>query len=411
MKAILITIGDEILIGQVLDTNAHYISGKLTKAGFEVIRKYTIGDEATEIVKTVDESMQAADLVIVTGGLGPTRDDLTKNVLAEYFGKPLKMNEEALEWIKELLANRGVPMNEKNVDQALMPEGVKILRNFKGTAAGMWFEKDGKSLISLPGVPFEMEHLMETYVLPSLKELYPDIQIDYKTVKVYDIPESELAIRIEEWEKTLPEGVGLAYLPAPGWVRLRLTAKGKMLIKLDDFYSELKVALQGLYFTEGEDSNIENDFGKVLKSKQFTVATAESCTGGYIAHLITSVSGSSDYFKGSVVSYANEVKHEVLKVSNDDLREYGAVSEQVVRQMAEGVRALMKTDCAIATSGVAGPNGGTPEKPVGTVWIAVATPVKTVARKFAFSFTRERNIAKASTKAMEILIEEISVPH
>lgn len=408
MNAIIITIGDEILLGQILDTNSKYIASNLTGMGVEVVEMLSIPDKREEIFETVDYAMQQADLIIVTGGLGPTKDDVTKKVLAEYFGSHLVMNEEVMGWLKDLLGGRGIAMNENNRSQAILPDNCRILRNYKGTASGMWFERGWKSLISLPGVPFEMEHLMETYVIPDLKVKYPHLQLKYRMLKVYDIPESELAQRLDRWEDALPDGLKLAYLPSPGLVKLRLTAKGEGVKHLPEYYDSLKAELHGLHVAEGEEGALEKQFGKIFREKGVTIATAESCTGGYIAHLITSVPGSSDYFKGSVVSYANEVKIKVLGVNSNDLDREGAVSETVVLQMAEGVKKLLGTDYAVSTSGIAGPDGGTPEKPVGTVWIGVATPVKAFARKFVFSFTRERNIAKAAAKALELVLQEVN---
>lgn len=405
MNAIIITIGDEILMGQILDTNSQYIARKLTEIGVEVIEEISVPDKRDEIYDTVDYAMQEADLILVTGGLGPTKDDVTKKVLAEYFGSRLVFNAQAMEWLEELLRNRNLPMNDNNKSQAFLPDNCRILHNFKGTASGMWFEKGWKSLISMPGVPFEMEHLMDTYVIPDLKAKYPNLQLEYRMLKVYDVPESQLAEHLEPWEEALGEGLKLAYLPSPGLVRLRITAKGEAVKHLEQTYNSLKETLKGMKYTEGEDA-LEKQIGEVLRKKKVTIATAESCTGGEIAHLLTSVPGSSDYFKGSVVSYANEVKVNVLGVNVTDIEKEGAVSETVVLQMAEGVRKLMGTDYAVSTSGVAGPEGGTPEKPVGTVWIGVATPEKTFAKKFVFSFTRERNIAKASVKALELVMTE-----
>ena len=408
MNAIIITIGDEILLGQILDTNSRYIASGLTGLGVEVVEMLSVPDKREEIYETVDYAMQEADLIVVTGGLGPTKDDVTKKVLAEYFGSRLVMNEEVMGWLKELLEGRGIALNENNRSQAILPDNCRILRNYKGTASGMWFERGWKSLISLPGVPFEMEHLMQTYVLPDLKVKYPHLQLKFRMLKVYDIPESELAQRLEGWENALPDGLQLAYLPSPGWVRLRLTAKGEAVKRLGEYYEGLKTVLAGLSYTEGEEGALEKQFGEILRNKGVTISTAESCTGGYIAHLITSVAGSSDYFKGGVVSYANEVKIKVLGVNPSDIEARGVVSETVVIQMAEGVKKLLGTDYAVSTSGIAGPDGGTPGKPVGTVWIGVATPDKTFARKFVFSFTRERNIAKAAAKALELVLNEIN---
>lgn len=406
MRAIIVTIGDEILMGQILDTNSRYMAKQLTDIGVEVVEMLTIPDKRDEIFETVDYAMEQSDLVLVTGGLGPTKDDVTKKVLADFFGTRLVFNEQAMEWLEELLRHRNLPMNEGNRSQAYLPENCRVLHNFKGTASGMWFEKGWKSLISMPGVPFEMEHLMETYVIPDLKAKYPNLQLEYRMVKVYDVPESQLAAHLEKWEDGLKEGFKLAYLPSPGMVRLRITAKGEAVKRLEEMYESLKLELKGMRYTEGDDA-LEIQVGQLLREKGVTVATAESCTGGEIAHLLTSVPGSSDYFKGSVVAYANEVKVNVLGVNPADIEREGVVSEPVVLQMAEGVRRVMGTDYAVATSGVAGPAGGTPEKPVGTVWIGVATPRGCFARKYVFSFTRERNIAKAAAKALELLSMEM----
>lgn len=406
MKAIIITIGDEILMGQILDTNSRYMAKRLTDIGVEVVEMLTIPDKRDEIYETVEYAMEQCGLVLVTGGLGPTKDDVTKKVLADFFGTELVFNEQAMEWLEELLRNRNLPMNEGNRSQAYLPEDCRILHNFKGTASGMWFKKNGKSLISMPGVPFEMEHLMETYVVPDLKAEYPNLQLEYRMVKVYDVPESQLAAHLETWEDGLKDGFKLAYLPSPGMVRLRITAKGEAVKHLEEVYESLKCVLKGMRYTEGDDA-LEMLVGRLLRERGATVATAESCTGGEIAHLLTSVPGSSDYFKGAVVAYANEVKINVLGVNPADIEREGVVSEPVVLQMAEGVRRVMGTDYAVATSGVAGPAGGSPEKPVGTVWIGVATPHGCFARKFVFSFTRERNIAKAAAKALELLSMEM----
>lgn len=407
MKAIVITIGDEILLGQILDSNSKYIAQSLTHTGFEVIEMLSVPDKRDEIIQALEFAMEHADLAILTGGLGPTKDDVTKKVLADFFGSKLEEHQEVIGWLKELLESRGIAMNANNRSQAILPDNCKILRNYKGTASGMWFDRDGKSVISLPGVPFEMEHLMETYVIPELKEEYPHLALEYRMLKVYDVPESMLAQHLEMWEEGVPEGIGLAYLPSAGLVKLRVTAKGDAIQLLDDYYESLKKALSGYRFVEGEGAALEKQVGELLKEKGFTVATAESCTGGYIAHLFTSIAGSSAYFKGAVVAYSNEVKTNVLGVKKEDIDQYGAVSECVVKQMAEGVKRITGADYAIATSGVAGPGGGSEDKPVGTVWIGIATPDKTITRKFAFSFTRERNIAKASMKGIELLIDQL----
>lgn len=407
MKAIIITIGDEILLGQILDTNSQFVARQLTTIGIEVLDVFSISDKKSEILEWVDYAMKHAELVVVTGGLGPTKDDVTKSTLAEYFDTKLVFNEEVMKWIEKLLSNSGLTMNVNNQGQAYLPEGCKILFNNKGTASGMWFERDKKVLISLPGVPFEMEDMMEHGVVPELKRLFPNRLLEYRMVKVYNIPESELAVRLSNWEDRLPEGLSLAYLPSPGLIKLRLTAKGEAIAQLAFCFEGLQHALEGLRFTVGELSSLERELGELLMIKGKTIAVAESCTGGNIAHRITLVPGSSAYFKGGVIAYSNKVKEELLEVCKKDLEHHGAVSETVVKQMAEGVRKLIGTDYGVATSGIAGPDGGRPDKPVGTVWIAVATPQKTLAQQFLFSYTRERNIGRASMKAIQLVIDEL----
>ena len=296
-------------------------------------------------------------------------------------------------------------MNEYNKNQALLPEKCTLLRNRKGTASGMWFERAGKVLVSLPGVPFEAEYLIKEEVLPRLEKRLAGDLLKYKMLTVYDVPESDLAMSLRAFEDGLPEGVALAYLPSPGFVRLRLTAKGTAVQKLDACWNALTEALQGKRFTPAESGAAEDVFAREIAALGVTVATAESCTGGNVAHLITSVAGASRYFLGGVVSYANEVKMRVLGVRAEDLQQYGAVSEAVALQMARGVRELTGADWAVSTTGVAGPDGGTPQKPVGTVWIGVAGAQGAKARQFHFSATRERNIAKASVKALELLLD------
>ena len=297
MKAIIITIGDEILMGQILDTNSQYIARSLTDMGVEITEILSIPDKRDEIYETVEYAMSEADLIIVTGGLGPTKDDVTKKVLAEYFGSQLKMNEEVFARLEEMLKRRGLTMNEGNRSQALLPDNCRILRNDKGTASGMWFEKGWKSLISLPGVPFEMEHLIDTSVMPELKKKYPHLQLEYRMLKVYDVPESQLAQMLENWEDALKEGLKLAYLPSPGLVRLRITAEGESVNHLDECYESLKEVLKDVRYAEGDDV-LEKQLGELLRNKKVTMATAESCTGGYIAHLITSIAGRCVLFQG-----------------------------------------------------------------------------------------------------------------
>ena len=394
MKAIVITIGDEILLGQILDTNSRFIARRLTGVGIEVVETRSVADGEGAIRGAVEEAMGAADVVVVTGGLGPTKDDVTKRVLAGYFGMRLVESGEVMAHLERLLANGGMRMNAGNRGQAMVPEGCRVLTNRRGTAPGMWFERGGKVLVSLPGVPSEMEELMELEVVPGLRRRFPGLLLEYRVLKVYGIPESELAARLEGWEERLPEGLSLAYLPSPGVVMLRLTARGEAVLRLEEWMTGLRGELAGLRMVEGEEASLEGRLAGLLLERGVTVATAESCTGGSGAALLTSVPGASGYFRGGVVAYANEVKAGVLGVDEADLATHGAVSEPVVRQMAEGARRLRGTDYAVATSGVAGPTGGTQEKPVGTV-----------ARRFVFSFTRAANVAKASLKAAEMLLE------
>lgn len=408
MKAIIITIGDEILLGQILDTNSRFAARELARLGVETLRMESVSDEPKEIRRAADAALKEADLVIVTGGLGPTKDDLTKKTLADYFGTRLVFHEQAYCWVEEFLFHypQG-SMNEYNRGQAMLPENCVVLHNRKGTAAGMWFEREGKVLVSLPGVPFEAEHLIKDEVIPLVEKRLGGDLVRYKMLTVFDVPEAELALSLRGYEATLPQGLELAYLPSPGYVRLRLTSKGAA-ETLEKFWAELKKALDGRRYTESEQGAPEADFVRKLASCGVRVATAESCTGGNIARLITSVPGASGYFLGGVVAYANEVKINALGVCTEDLQRYGAVSEAVAKQMAAGVRKLTGADYSVSTTGVAGPDGGTKEKPVGTVWIGVAGPQGAFAREFHFSATRERNVAKASAKALELLLEAAS---
>ena len=390
-----------------MDTNSRFIARELTSVGVEVAETRSVADREEAIRTAAEEGLSRGDLVVVTGGLGPTKDDVTKRVLAGCFGMRLVESGEVLAHLERLIANGGMRMNAGNRGQALVPEGCRVLMNQRGTAPGMWFERDGKVLVSLPGVPFEMEELMRSEVVPELRRRFPGLLLEYRVLKVYNIPESELALRLEAWEERLPEGLSLAYLPSPGVVKLRLTARGVSAALLEEWFEGLRKELAGLRVVEGEETSLEQRLAELLLERGATVATAESCTGGNVAALLTSVPGASGYFKGSVVAYANEVKAGVLGVSREDLEAFGAVSEPVVRQMAAGVRRLLDVDYAVATSGVAGPTGGTPEKPVGTVWIAVASPEGVVAKRFVFSFTRAGNVAKASLKAVEMLLERV----
>lgn len=410
IKTEIITIGDELLIGQVVDTNSAWIGEQLNLIGIKVFQITSISDDRQHILKTLREAENRAEIVLITGGLGPTKDDITKVTLCEYFDTHLVFNEKAYNRIENLFNIRGFTMTELNRKQAELPATCLPIPNINGTASGMWFEKNGKIFISMPGVPFEMKQMMTTWILPRLAEKFNSHFIVHKTILTQGGGESFIAKIIENWEDNLPGTIKLAYLPQPGMVRLRLTATGndknELLLQLETETEKVEKLIPDLIFGFDNES-LEGVIGKHLLSQQATVSTAESCTGGYIAHLITSIPGSSEYFKGSVIAYANVVKKEVLGVKNESLEQYGAVSEEVVIQMAEGVKTKLKTDFAIATSGVAGPDGGSENKPVGYTWIAVATPTVTIARQFLFGEDRGRNIRKTAIMALDMLRKEL----
>lgn len=405
----IINIGDELLIGQVVNTNAADMAKMLNKAGFDVRKTSVIGDEAEIIRSSLQSAMQRAAVVLITGGLGPTKDDITKKVLAEEFDSSLVMNEQVRTHVERYFASKGLPFTPTNAEQALVPDKCRVIFNSVGTAPGMCFEKNGKLVFSMPGVPFEMRTMMPE-VIEIMKQHFKSEAVEYKTLLVSGIGESFLSDKLEGFEANLPRGISLAYLPKGGTIRLRLTAKGADRNKVTDMLdkqTELLLASVKDYFMGFECDNIAETLGERLSENGKTVATAESCTGGNIAHLITLVAGSSRYYKGSVVSYANEVKEKVLGVRAGDLQQYGAVSEEVVKQMAEGVKRLLKTDYAIATSGIAGPSGGSDEKPVGTVWIAVAGERGCVAEKFLFNTTRDNFIERTSNQAILMLLHQM----
>lgn len=405
----IINIGDELLIGQVVNTNAADMAKMLNKAGFDVRKTSVIGDEAEIIRSSLQSAMQRAAVVLITGGLGPTKDDITKKVLAEEFDSSLIMNEQVRVHVERYFASKGLPFTPTNAEQALVPDKCRVVFNSVGTAPGMCFEKNGKLVFSMPGVPFEMRTMMPE-VIEIMKQHFKSEAVEYKTLLVSGIGESFLSDKLEGFEANLPRGISLAYLPKGGTIRLRLTAKGADRNKVTDMLgkqTELLLASVKDYFMGFECDNLAETLGERLLENGKTVATAESCTGGNIAHLITLVAGSSRYYKGSVVSYANEVKEKVLGVRAGDLQQYGAVSEEVVKQMAEGVKRLLKTDYAIATSGIAGPSGGSDEKPVGTVWIAVAGERGCVAEKFLFNTTRDNFIERTSNQAILMLLHQM----
>ena len=405
----IINIGDELLIGQVVNTNAADMAKMLNKAGFDVRKTSVVGDEAEIIRSSLQSAMQRADVVLITGGLGPTKDDITKKVLAEEFDSSLVMNEQVRVHVERYFASKGLPFTPTNAEQALVPDKCRVVFNSVGTAPGMCFEKNGKLVFSMPGVPFEMRTMIPE-VIEIMKQHFKSEAVEYKTLLVSGIGESFLSDKLEGFEANLPKGISLAYLPKGGTIRLRLTAKGADRNKVTDMLdkqTELLLASVKDYFMGFECDNLAETLGERLSENGKTVATAESCTGGNIAHLITLVAGSSRYYKGSVVSYANEVKEKVLGVRAGDLQQYGAVSEEVVKQMAEGVKRLLKTDYAIATSGIAGPSGGSDEKPVGTVWIAVAGERGCVAEKFLFNTTRDNFIERTSNQAILMLLHQM----
>jgi len=410
MTAAVISIGDELLIGQTVNTNASFIAAELNQAGIQVRSILTIADEKNEISHALQQASQQSGIVIITGGLGPTNDDITKNTLCEYFGSTLILHKPSLENIRKLFYQRGMKITTVNRNQAMVPHNCTVLKNTLGTAPGMWFQKDNIHYFSLPGVPFEMKALMTDGVIPLLAKLNISTPIIHKTILTTGIGESALAELISGWENKLPSHIKLAYLPEPGIVKLRLSCyhAGSVETKkaFDAEVKKLKKLIPDLIFGY-ENDTLASVTGKLLQKKQASVATAESCTGGLIAHLITEVPGASAYFKGSVIAYHNDIKTKVLGVNKNLIEKHSAVSEEVVRAMASGVRELMQTDYALAASGIAGPDGGTPEKPVGTVWIACATPEKTLTQILSLGNDRGRNIRRASLAALNILRKQL----
>ncbi len=406
MKTEIITIGDELLIGQVVNTNASWIAEQLSLAGIDIVRVTTIADRREDILSSLKEASARADLILLTGGLGPTRDDITKHTLCEYFGSKLIFHEPSYEYVKKLFYSRGFPVREVNRRQAEVPDNCTPIINENGTAPGMWFEKDGKIYVSMPGVPFEMKPMVLNHVLPQLAGKKDGLQVIHKKLLTQGLGESFLSELIAEWEDALPPNMKLAYLPQPGMVRLRLTGSGtdarKLEKEMDARISSLAELIPDYVFGTGEVT-LEEVTGRLLLERGMTLSTAESCTGGYIAHLVTSIPGSSGYFMGSVVAYSNQIKTGILGVKEQTLAEHGAVSEQTVKQMAEGVQKKFKTDYAIAVSGVAGPEGGSAEKPVGTTWIAIAGPGGVSAKRYSFGNDRLRNIRVASLTALNSL--------
>ncbi|MFH0843339.1 MAG: CinA family nicotinamide mononucleotide deamidase-related protein [Bacteroidota bacterium] len=410
MKAQIITIGDELLIGQTIDTNSAWMGAELSKIGFDVSRKISVHDSYDDIKNILGEVTGRADVVLITGGLGPTSDDITKKVLCEFFNSRMVINAEVLSMVKEMMKKRGIAMIERNRLQAGVPEASRVLTNAMGTAPGMRFEKEGTIFVSMPGIPYEMQYIMNEHVIPDLKKRFSSRCIIHRNIMTYGAPEARLAEMLTGFEQSLPECIKLAYLPSYGVIKLRLTATGadrKRLEKtVDEQVNKLYEIIPDLIFSATEES-LESYIGRSLRKRNQSMCTAESCTGGKIASLITGIPGSSEYFKGSVIAYDNSIKEELLKVPGDVIRKYGAVSEQAAKRMAEGARDLLKTSYAVATTGIAGPDGGTREKPVGIVWIAVSSARGTVAENHFFYLDRIANINRFSYAALNLLRRQI----
>ena len=409
MNVEIIVIGDELLIGQVTDSNSGWIARELNHIGWEVTEITTVRDRSREITDALNSSFGRVDVVLMTGGLGPTKDDITKQTLCDYFGGKLVFDESVFANVETIFRRRKLTMNESTRNQAYVPNVCTVIQNPVGTAPVMWFERNGKVLVSMPGVPTEMKTVMKEAVISRLREYFQDhSSILHRTCLVKDFTESRLSETLSDFEAQLPACIKLAYLPTPGVIRLRLTARGdeeSYLQKIiDDEFFKLRTIL-GSHLFCGSDTTLAGALGSILTERGETLATAESCTGGNIAHEITRVAGSSVYFKGSVVAYSNEVKTRVLNVSSETLSGFGAVSRETVLQMVSGVQRLLSSDCAIATSGIAGPGGGSVEKPVGTVWIAVRYGERSEAECFCFEGDREQVIARATQSALLMLIQ------
>ncbi len=406
IKAEIITIGDEILIGQVADTNSAWIARQLNLAGVEAGQILSVRDRREEILAALKNAGERADLVLMTGGLGPTKDDLTKKVLCDFFGTTLVMHEPTLVMVTERLARRGIPLNRLNRDQALVPANCEVLPNRLGTAPGMWFRRGETYYVALPGVPYEMEALVLESVLPRLRAMGRIDTILHKTILTQGVPESVLAERLAGWENALPPDIRLAYLPGPMGVRLRLTTSGKEASVLERGIAEQTgklLSLVGEAVYGFDDDTMAMAVGRLLLQRNAMLSVAESCTGGHISHLLTLTPGCSQWYAGGITAYANSIKTELLQVPGATLAAHGAVSRETATAMAQGVRALLGTPYSLATTGIAGPTGGSPGKPVGTVWIAAASPGKLICEKFVFGDNRERNIIRTSQTALQMM--------
>ena len=409
MKYAIISIGDELLIGQVTDTNSGWIAREMTAYGWELQQVQVVADDAQAIKKAIDIAFQEVDVVLTTGGLGPTKDDITKATLCEYFGGEMIFDDATLQNVMDVVEKRHLKLNDYTRHQAYVPSTCQVIQNKVGTAPLMWFERDGKVLVSMPGVPFEMCEMMHRSVIPKLLHTFDsNVSLLHRTLIVIDISESLLAMKLADFEKELPRWLHLAYLPTPGLIRLRITGRhtdGAILKKEIDQQVEKLHSIVGDLIICDEDLPIAQILGNELLKRGLTISTAESCTGGNIAHCITANAGSSAYYLGSVVSYANEVKQQLLGVSEQDIIDYGVVSQPVVEQMAKGVCKVMHTDCSVTTSGIAGPGGAVPGKPVGTVWMAAKVGDKVVSECFHFPGNRSRVIDRATTEALKLVLK------
>lgn len=411
MNISIIAIGTELLIGQVTDTNSGDIATRFAPYGWNVNDIQVVDDNAFQITRAIDRAFESSDVVITTGGLGPTKDDITKATLCDYFGGEMQEDPSVLENIKQVFAKRGLTLNDLTSRQAIVPTSCKVIQNTVGTAPIMWFEKEGKVLVAMPGVPFETREMLDSAVIPALLDRFKsNVSIEHRCVLVTGYTESLLAMTISDWEESLPSFLHLAYLPKPGLVRLRIDGthhdKDYLINEIDCRHAELCRILGGHVLCD-RDIPLEKLLLDELRARNLTISTAESCTGGNIAHLLTSIPGCSEMFNGGVVAYSNPVKESILGVSPKTLEKVGAVSEEVVREMVEGACKAFNTDCAIATSGIAGPGGGTEEKPVGTVCIGIKTPDGTVSRRYHFPGSRQRVIERASMTALILAIENL----
>jgi nicotinamide-nucleotide amidase len=406
VNASIITIGDELLIGQVIDTNSAWMAQELNKAGITVIRRVAVGDAWDDIWKALDEESKAAKIILITGGLGPTADDITKPLLCKYFNGNMVVDEAVKQDVINIFTRLNRPIIERNLKQAEVPDVCTVIRNKRGTAPGMWFEKESCIFVSMPGVPHEMKGIMTDDVIPALGKRFTMPHIAHRTLLTAGVGESFLAEMLVDFEASLPTHIKLAYLPNYGMVRLRLSATGydteATIQEVDQFFNSLQ-QLTAAHMVTNQDEPMEKVVARLLLQQNKTLCTAESCTGGYMAHLITSMAGSSAYYKGSVISYSNEVKENLLHVQPDTLTTVGAVSEETVKEMAAGALQALKTDYAIAVSGIMGPNGGSDDKPVGTVWMAAASAQQTLTQKVHFRFDRARNIQLTATAAFNLL--------